>query len=236
MNIRVLDSLQTRQQWIEFCRREQPYCFVRQPDVLVDFQSNHLQLTLLNRQVRHGQQALKYSIGSRTSVAPAWQFIKACQFDLCRMIELLQQQDFDGNARDNAALGLIRNITIRQFFAKERSVISPAFLGPLTPLTSVPEFWDLHSCCRLLANRQFDDLRCDSRSHPSQGPNPRALLLALIEQPQHWQLQQRQDRLYIFKDQRHLYSLRPDIAPETTAAVGALGHQSTPSSAMELSP
>lgn len=236
MNIRVLDSLQTRQQWIEFCRREHPYCFVRHPDVLVDFQSNHLQLTLLNRQVRHGQQALKYSVGSRSSVAPAWQFIKACQFDLRRMIELLQQQEFEGNARDNAALGLIRNVTIRQFFAKERSVISPAFLGPLAPLIEQPTFWDLHSVCRLLSNQQFDDLRSDSRSHPGQPPNYRSLLLALIENPQHWQLQLRSGRLYIFKDQRHLYSLIPELTPDSVQSANALSDSTKPSTAMELSP
>ena len=224
MIIRVIDSLENRQQWIEFCRREQPYCFVCEPDTLVDFQTSHLQLTLLNRQVRHGQQAIKYSIGSRHSVAPAWHFIKACDFNLSRMVELLQSQEFDGNARDHALLGMHRDINIRKFFAKERAVISPAFLGPLQPLQQPPGYWDLHSSCRLLANGQFDDLRCDSKVHQPAKLDPQALLLALIEQPEQWQVQPRLPRLYIFKDRNHLYSLLPRLegtGEQTTVSTSA---------------
>lgn len=220
MIIRILDSLGNRQQWIEFCRRERPYCFIRQPDTLIDFQTSYLTITLLNRQVRHGQQAIKYSIGSRHSIAPAWQFIKACQFDLARMVELLQTQAFDGNARDNALLGLRRDTHIRKFFAKERAVISPAFLGPLEPLTETPEFWDLHSTCRLLANSQYGDLRSDSPDSPdspvdTQALDAQALLLALVEAPERWQIESRPPRIYIFKNRQHLYSLAPRLQPHT---------------------
>jgi len=213
MIIRVLESLSNRQQWIAFCRRERPYCFISQPDTLVDFQSSYLLISLLNREVRHGQQAIKYSIGSRHSITPAWQFIKACDFDLQRMIDLLQQQNFDGNARDNALLGLSQDVSIRKFFAKERAVISPSFLGPLEPLQEAPGFWELHSVCRLLANQQFSDLRCDSPDALTTGhpPSAQSLLLALIEAPEQWQIQLRSTRLYIFKDRRHLYSLEPQF-------------------------
>ena len=219
MIIRVLDSLSNRQQWIEFCRREHPYCFISHPDTLVDFQTSHLLISLLNRQIRHGQQAIKYSIGSRHSIAPAWHFIKACGFDLERMIDLLQSQDFDGNARDNAQLGLRPDISIRKFFSKERAVVSPSFLGPLEPLPRLPEFWDLHAVCRLLANQQFSDLRCQSpelKANPKNQPKAQSLLIALVETPEQWQLQLRSKRLYIFKDRRHLYSLQPQLEPSST--------------------
>ncbi|MEH6825264.1 MAG: hypothetical protein V7629_15255 [Motiliproteus sp.] len=218
MIIRILDSLSNRQQWIEFCRRERPYCFITQPDTLIDFQTSHLQISLLNRQVRHGQQAVKYSIGSRHSIAPAWHFIKACGFNLEQMIDLLQSQNFDGNARDNsrenARLGLRPDISIRKFFAKERAVISPAFLGPLDPLTQPPAFWDLHSICRLLANQQYCNLRCDSpvrKTTADPQACTQALLLALIETPEQWQIQLRSERIYIFKDRNHLYSLEAHV-------------------------
>ncbi len=223
MIIRILDRLDSRQQWIEFCRRERPYCFVRQPDTLVDFQTSHLTITLLNRQVRHGQQAIKYSIGSRHSIAPAWHFIKACDFNLQRMIDLLQGLAFDSNARDNALLGLRPDTNIRKFFSKERALISPAFLGPLEPLDQPPPFWDRHSACRLLANQQFCDLRCDSPDgpHPAaagETPDPQAILLSLVEATERWQIESRPPRIYIFKDRRHLYSLEPLLEtpqPET---------------------
>ncbi|MFT5722827.1 MAG: hypothetical protein ACI9W6_003163, partial [Motiliproteus sp.] len=160
-----------------------------------------------------------YSIGSRHSIAPAWHFIKACDFDLSRMVELLQSQAFDGNARDNsrnnARLGLRPDISIRKFFAKQRALVSPSFLGPLEPLSSVPDFWDLHSICRVLASRQFTDLRSDSPDASDLRPSAESLLLALVEAPELWQIQRRSARIYIFKDRRHLYSLEPQLeAPQ----------------------
>ncbi|MEH6652000.1 MAG: hypothetical protein V7707_18415 [Motiliproteus sp.] len=232
MIIRIIDSLSSRQQWIEFCRRERPYCFVRRPDTLIDFQTTYLTITLLNQQVRHGQQATKYSIGSRASIAPAWQFIKACQFDLQRMIDLLQQQQFDGNARDNALAGLRRDTHIRKFFAKERAVVSPAFLGPLQPLTTAPAFWDLHTVCRLLANQQFEQLRSDSpdniqadpakeQTPETKVPDAKALLLTLIENPDRWQIESRPPRLYIYRNRNHLFSLIPMMQQSGAAPLAA---------------
>lgn len=232
MIIRIIDSLSSRQQWIDFCRRERPYCFVRQPDTLIDFQTSYLTITLLNQQVRHGQQATKYSIGSRASIAPAWQFIKACQFDLQQMIDLLQQQQFDGNARDNALAGLRRDTHIRKFFAKERAVVSPAFLGPLQPLATAPAFWELHTVCRLLANQQYEQLRSDSAQDNTEkervpnaiAPDSQALLLTLIENPDRWRIESRPPRLYIYQGRNHLYSLIPRIQ-QSEAIQPALSQQ-----------
>jgi hypothetical protein len=214
MIIRVLPCLSNSSQWIAFCRREQPYCFIEHPDCLVDFQSNYLIITLLNRQVRNGKEAIKYSLGSRQSVEPAWNFIKACRFDLAYMVEGLERLEFEGNARDNSGFPALRGGSIRKFFAKERAVISPAFLGPLEPLTHLPPFWEMHSVCRLLANGQLRELRNDTPGkNTGQQADPAGLLLALVEAPEQWQARQRDERLYIYRDRRAVFSLVPELKP-----------------------
>ncbi|MEH6625407.1 MAG: hypothetical protein V7739_03105 [Motiliproteus sp.] len=210
MIIRILPSLNDRQQWIEFCRREAPYCFVEQPDTLVDFQSTHLVITLLNKQVRNGKEAVKYSIGSRQSVEPAWHFIKACRFSLEHMVQGLEDIEFMGNVRDNSHSGFIPDVNIRQFFAKEQAVISPAFLGELEPLSKTPEHWELHQCCRLLANGQFQDLRFEKKALNGEyggAPDPQTLLISLVEKPDHWRIRLRDSRLWLINGKQPLYSL-----------------------------
>ena len=101
MIIRVLPQLNCRQHWIDFCRRETPYCFVDQPECLVDFQGTHLQITLLAQNTQ-GKDAIKYSLGSRRSVEPAWQLIRACNWDLTALVNGLEQMDFSSNVRDNS--------------------------------------------------------------------------------------------------------------------------------------
>ncbi len=179
MIIRVLPELEQRDQWIRFCQRETPYCYVRQPDSLVDFQSSFLTITQLNGGIRDGRDAIKYSIGSRGSVEPAWLFIKRCDFSLKRMLAGLQQLEFNGNARDNSLRGLIRDVTVRKFFSKEKALISPTTLATLEPVRTLPQQWGLHQICALLANNQVRDLR----RHLDNPRLPAAQALVLREDP-----------------------------------------------------
>ncbi len=172
MIIRVLSELEQPDQWIRFCQRENPYCYIKQPDSLVDFQTSFLTLTQLDGSIRDGRDAIKYSIGSRSSVEPAWLFIKHCNFSLKRMLAGLQQLEFNGNARDNSLRGLIRDVTVRKFFSKEKALISPTTLATLEPVRRRPQRWNLHDICALLANNQFSDLRrhLDTPRLPSAPP------------------------------------------------------------------
>ncbi len=221
MIIRILPSLNDRQQWIEFCRREVPYCFVEQPDTLVDFQSTHLVITLLNKQVRNGKEAVKYSVGSRQSVEPAWHFIKACRFSLDYMVQGLQDIEFMGNVRDNSQSGFLPDVNIRQYFAKEQAVISPAFLGELEPLPHYPQQWELHQCCRLLANQQFQNLRFEKKAlnggHCG-SPDAQTLLINLVENPDQWRVRLRDSRLWLINGKQPMFSLEPmlESAPATS--------------------
>ncbi len=214
MVIRILSSLGNRRQWIDFCRRETPYCYIEHPDTLVDFQSCHLQITLLNQQVRNGKEAVKYSIGARHSLEPAWNFIKACRFSLEHMVRGLEAIDFQGNARDNSLLGVSPEVNIRKFFAKEQAVISPSFLGPLEPLPSLPEYWDIYQACRLLANDQFADLQPEHHNLDHDRPaaaDVTALLLSLLEQPDRWRVRLRNRRLWLLDSRKPKFSLVPKL-------------------------
>lgn len=199
MNIRCLPHLNTREAWLAFCQREVPYCFIDQPECLVDFQTTYLMITLLDRNTRNGKQATKYSLGSRTSLEPAWRFIKACSFDLELMIDGLNQVNFDSNVRDNSFLKAHTDLTVRKFFSKERSIISPSHLGRLLPLTRAPEHWELHHACALLAHQQFRDMRTEQRALPGQSglitehkgipaPDTQSMLMQMISTPQAWQV------------------------------------------------
>ncbi len=220
MIIRILPSLSNRQQWISFCRREISYCFVEQPDTLVDFQSSHLIITLLNQRVRNGREAVRYSIGSRHSVEPAWNFIRASRFNLEFMVQALESVDFRGNARDNSIFGAVPDVNIRKFFARDRAVISPSFLGPLDPLSAIPEHWDLHSTCRLLANDQFEDLRSEKQTLETESataPNAASLLVTIIENPDRWHVRLRNSRLWLLDGRQPTCSLVVSI--DTPASV-----------------
>lgn len=217
MIIPVLPSLQGRSQWIAFCRRERPYCYVREPDTLVDMQSTFLIITLLGDHVRDGRQATKFSIGTRTSLQPAWQFIQACNFDLRYMVNGLQQVRFDGNARDNSRFRAADNVSIRKFFSKEAALLSSAAIGPLEPLQQLPERWSLLHTCQLLANEQFDELRCEGQL-PAPGSirtaaaiDGQQLLLRQIESPQPLQPRWNGERLQLCQGDIALYSLRPNL-------------------------
>lgn len=210
MIIRVLPELESREHWLAFIRREQPYCLIEAPECLVDFQTSFLQLTLLERdpQQQH-QDPERYTLGARHSMQPAWALIKACDFSLRRIVAGLQQLDFSSSVRDNALLGVHGDITIRKRFAREPNLVSPSATGLLPPLRALPEQWSGESLCRLLANGQWRDWRAES----DEAPSPRALLLALQQSCDRWQLGQREGRLVLRHAGEPQVSLLPDLRP-----------------------
>ena len=59
MNIRCLPHLNTKQAWLDFCKREVSSCFTEQPEAMVDFQTTYLMITVLDNNTRHGKQAIR---------------------------------------------------------------------------------------------------------------------------------------------------------------------------------
>ncbi|MBY4678739.1 hypothetical protein [Marinobacterium arenosum] len=209
MIIPVLPELNSRAQWIAFCRRETPYCFVATPECLVDMQTSYLQLTLLS-DIPDGKQPVKYSLGSRLSVEPVWQLIKGCQWNLATIIEGLEALDFRSNVRDNSLLGVHTDLTVRKFFAKERPLIAPSSIGLLQPLHEAPPIWSARPLMALLANGQYQDLQGRAGSP---APPVAQLLLQMMEQPQSWLGHEHRGRLYLLHERKAVASLLMELKP-----------------------
>lgn len=216
MIIRILPSLRNRKEWIDFCSRKKPYCYVEDPSTLVDFQSTNLIITLTPNGLRDGRQAIKYSIGSPQTIQPAWDFIKGCRFDLTYMIDGLETIDFASNARDNHYLGFCPDANVRKFFNKESAIISPETLGILNPLIQLPHDWAHNHILRLLANEQYSDFRSEQNHLKAETPIKNQadnLLIKLIETPSQWQIKTGHQRLWIVQGETTRYSFIPVIAP-----------------------
>ncbi|KEA63700.1 hypothetical protein ADIMK_2156 [Marinobacterium lacunae] len=207
MIIRVLPELENRDQWLAFLRREQPYCLIEQPECLVDFQTSFLQLTLFNQDNRDPE---RYTLGARSSMQPAWDLIRGCNWSLRAIIKGLQQLDFNTNVRDNALLGLHGDVSVRKRFANERNLLSPTASGLLHPLDALPEQWSGDALCRLLANEQWRDWQSESEG---ENLSPRALLLALQQSCEQWQVARRGERLILRHAGTPMVSFIPDSSP-----------------------
>lgn len=196
MIIPVLPQLHSRSEWIAFCRRETPYCYVEYPECLVDMQTTYLQLTLFSTGMQ-GRDATKYSLGSRVSVEPVWQLIKSCDWQLKRILEGLESMDFSSNVRDNSLLKVHTDITVRKSFSKERTLIGPSTLGSLHPVIDEPAVWDGAMLARLLANLQFRQYR--SGPDNSSQADANSLLLDIIQTPQQWLGERHQGKLHLLQ-------------------------------------
>lgn len=210
MIIRVLPELESRDQWLAFVRREQPYCLIESPECLVDFQTSFLQLTLFEQLPEQAHQDPKrYTLGARSSMQPAWALIKGCGWSLKQLISGLEQLDFSSNVRDNALLRLHGDLSVRKRFAHERNLLPPSASGLLRPLLQLPSQWSGETLCRLLANGQWRDWQAESQDAPS----PRALLLALRQDCEPWQLARHGERLVLRCDGVPQVSFVPDPTP-----------------------
>ncbi|MBV0932902.1 hypothetical protein [Marinobacterium weihaiense] len=203
MIVRVLPQLESRAQWIAFCQREAPYCLVESPACLVDFQSHFLQLTLFGKGA-----PVRYTLGSRRSMDPAWQLIKRCRWSLSRLIEGLGTLEFGANVRDNELLGVHTDLSARLSFPRDPHLHAPDSSRLLAPLKTLPAHWNGQALGALLANGQFRDWRLEQEQAPL---GPDAVLLDLLDHPDDWQARPSGPRLMIFCRQQPLASLIPDL-------------------------
>lgn len=212
MIIPVLQQLNTRDEWMAFCRRETPYCFVGTPECLVDFQSTFLIITLLPKNTL-SQDAVKYSIGSRTSIEPVWQLIKGCKWNLNAIILGLEEMDFSSNVRDNSLLKAHTDLSVRKYFSRERCITTPTRLGLLDPLMAIPDIWDAMALNQLISNQQFSDLRSelDQTAEAGSEPTLSEIKLILLNPLEQCVGQLHDGRLHIFCGKQPFISLIPQL-------------------------
>lgn len=192
MLIRVLPSIETREDWLSFFRREHPYCLVETPAVLVDFQSTFLQLTSFEHQ---GTTPIRYTLGARSSLEPAWQLIKGCGWRLSCVMEGLQSLDFNTNVRDNTPFKLPSDLSVRKSFAREPRLEPLLHRSNHTGLT--PE-----ALARRLRDGQYRDWK--ALSAPPL-PSFHSTLLSLSTEPWRWQVEQQDGLVYLFLEGRQIY-------------------------------
>lgn len=214
MIIRILPQLEQAHQWQDFMQREQRYCYVNEPEVLVDMQSNHLMITLLGRKVVNGRQAIKYSIGAKSSPEPTASFIAHCRYSLSYMLYLLEQLDFSQTVLNNPGFAFSRELTIRRFHARDREIFSPSLLSSLEPLPAWPESWSLAALLSVLANKQYHYL-FGSRYMQGTRVAPRldglALMLSIMDSPSRYKVKPLEEELFINKDGEPFAVLMPKL-------------------------
>ncbi|MGB1238528.1 MAG: hypothetical protein ACPG4U_09985 [Pseudomonadales bacterium] len=217
MKIPILPSLESRQQWLTFSAQEVPYAYISQPQCLVDLQSSFLQITLIDNQLRDGREALKYSLGSKRDSAPTWRFIESCQWSLAHIVKGLSVLSFDSNVRDNSLLKQHSDISVRQFFAKDKCIVSPVLLQPLRELSSASEKWELQQVQQLLLHRQYTQFSWLTKTPPD---SEQALLLQLISYPNSWKIIQRHNRIILAQNDSYIAQFSPAIGTPTAGPFG----------------
>ena len=211
MKIPIIEALETQTQWLSFNANKIPYAYVKSPLSLIDFQSSYLQITVVSKSLRDGRQAKKFSLGEPHSKDPIWALIESCQWSLNRLTKGLQSLDFSTNVRDNSALNIHKNLSIRQFFSKDKSVISPLLLQQYKALADEPKTWFLQDIKQLLSAEQYTDLKWLTKN-PALN-SIRAVLLQLISYPQGWRIDRQQQYIVLSLNSKFILRFRPVIEP-----------------------
>ncbi len=175
MIISVLHSLETKSDWLSFFRRDHPYCLVDIPPVLVDFQSTFLQLTHFQSDA---STAIRYTLGSRSSLEPAWQLIKGCNWSLEALLEGLNSLNFNTNVRDNQKFNLPSDLSVRKSFANEARL--QGFMGSQASYANTPE-----SLALTLYEERFERLQHLTADFT---PNLHSLVISLTTESEAWQV------------------------------------------------
>jgi hypothetical protein len=193
MKIPILNALETREQWKDFSHREISYAYIDSPLTLIDFQTSYLLITTIDKNLHDGRLATKYSIGSKHSSDAAWELIKRCQWSLTKVLAGLNSLDFNTNVRDNCALNIQGDTTVRKFFSKEKAIISPNLLKPLTRLATTPKHFDVEQVSQLLCFEQYTQL--EILPNPFKFNSVKAILLQLISHPSSWEVMQKKEKI-----------------------------------------
>ncbi len=209
MKIPILKNLETEQQWLAFSRQTNAYAYISSPSCLVDFQTNFLLVTDIKKNLSDGRQALKYSLGDRNSQRAAWQLIETCDWSLRKLLAGFKRLDFSSNVRDNSVLNLHSNVSIRQFFAKDKCVISPALLQPLLPIKAPPSHWRLADVKNLLSCAQFYDLQWLSQK--PEFHSIKAVLLQLISHAENWRMSMHKDFIVLSFNESFILQFKPKL-------------------------
>ena len=213
MHIPVLNQLETRTEWISFFRMERPYVYLKHPLCLVDFQSTFLQITLLHEDMLDGRQATKYSLGSKSSMEPAWTLIKACHWQLSDIITGLESLSFSSNARDNAFLGIHTDLSVRKFFSKDKQLLAPSLIGSIEPLLTLPKKWETKHICQLLSHQQY--LSVSFLPSPDKDAPIRSVILRLLESSSGWNVEQRDAHLILSYQNKPILDITPNLKKPT---------------------
>ncbi|MEH6445827.1 MAG: hypothetical protein V7784_18180 [Oceanospirillaceae bacterium] len=211
MKIPILPALESQQQWLSFSAQQIPYAYVNSPLTLVDFQSTFIQITDISKNLRDGRQAQKFSVGARRSSSAAWQLIESSQWSLKRLMAGLNDLEFTSNVRDNSAINAHGELTLRQFYAKDKCVISPLLLQPLTPLKTMPKAWFLQDIKRVLSCEQYSDVKWLSQDPMLN--SCAAVLMQLISHPQGWRIDRQHELLVLSLKKVFIMHFRPVIDP-----------------------
>lgn len=193
MLIRILPSLESREAWLNFFRREVPYCLVDDLLVLVDFQSTFLQLTQLKTSPTD---PIRYTLGARSSLEPAWQLIKRCNWSLKALLEGLDSLEFTSNVRDNAHFNLPADLSVRKSFAREPR-LQPAsrIMHPEQTLSAG------HPSAMLIAQLLHDEQYHAWLSLKAAAPlSPHAVILSLSTEPHRWQFDLKDQMITLYLD------------------------------------
>lgn len=194
MMISVLPSLESKTDWLNFFRREHPYCLIETPSSLVDFQSTYLQLTCFTGQQ---EDAVRYTLGSRSSLEPAWQLIKGCGWSLTCVVNGLETLNFNTSVRDSAAFKLPSDLSVRKSFAREPR------LQPFLNIGAADSISPVQLALRI-RNQQFDQLTAiEKRPLPSL----HSLIVSLSTESRRWQIERQQNRVQASLDHQPMFTL-----------------------------
>ena len=150
MMIPILPALENREQWIEFFQRERPYAQVRQPNCRVDLQTTYLQLTRFDQ-----QKAIRYTLGSRTTLEPVWQIITRCNWSLTELMEGLDSLEPGSTVRDKGISNWSPDLSVRRSIPREQQLYSEAPLGAWEEPTDIMPIDSLEAACSLVAWRKI---------------------------------------------------------------------------------
>jgi len=210
MKIPILKSLETHEQWRSFSALETPYAYTGTPLALVDFQTSFLMVTDIKKNLRDGRSAKKYSIGAKQSDEAAWALVESCQWSLKTLLVKLSSLDFNSNVRDNNALNVHSDLTLRQFFSKDKCIISPLLLAQLTPLQKSPKAWYLNDVKRLLSTDQYSDIKWLSKDPHLN--SIKAVLMQLISHPEGWRVDMQKEKIVLSRNNAFILRFKPDIS------------------------